>query len=583
MTPVRWLAALSAFLIACTTDSVPTAAECAGARGRVQLTGPLTEDLDVVCPGVQYEVPETLVVRAGATLSIGPGVTISFAESVGLVVGDESGGAIVAEGTPDAPVTLTSLDGEGSWWNGVVVEAGATNAVFRHAVFDRAGATDAGPVREGAALRVSSQAEVVDSTFRGSLGYGVRFDDGASAVAFSGNSFADNDAEMVSIFGNHVGSLGGRLQAAVGDAVRVQGDTIEASATWGDIGAPYRIVDDLRVGGEESPTLTIEPGVVLRFAAQASLTVGQNGPGAIVARGTQQERIVFTSDDDTPAPGDWEGVQIESGTADFLGVDFRYAGDAQFDTSVATQAGLAVLGGEVSLEDCGLFDHDFVGLRVGPDGRLSRFVGNRFEGNVESPLRVSVEALGSLSGANVFDQGDVIQVDGGTVSQTATWSDVGAPYRIQDDVYVEGGSEPVLTLEPGVELRLARDVSVVLGFDQPGRIEAVTVNDDPIVFTSGSMSPPAPGDWGALIFDRNGGGILDGIEFAYCGDATSDGSQEIEACIGIVGPARPTIQRCALRRSQQHGIEYELGGSFVDTVGTSNSFDFIGGEPIFID
>jgi len=57
-------------------------------------------------------------------------------------------------------------------------------------------------------------------------------------------------------------------------------------------------------------TLTIDPGSVIRFrqkGAQAPLLVVQ---GRIVAAGTRETPVLFTSGYDTPAPGDWQGILL---------------------------------------------------------------------------------------------------------------------------------------------------------------------------------------------------------------------------------------------------------------------------------
>lgn len=67
------------------------------------------------------EVDVDRIVDAASTLTIEPGVTVTFAPGAGLVIE----GTLVARGTEGSPITFT---GEG--WGGVRFEAGSTDATF---------------------------------------------------------------------------------------------------------------------------------------------------------------------------------------------------------------------------------------------------------------------------------------------------------------------------------------------------------------------------------------------------------------------------------------------------------------------
>ncbi len=87
---------------------------------------------------------------------------------------------------------------------------------------------------------------------------------------------------------------------------------------------PYIIRNSLSVG--YNATLTIESGTVLKFEPGASLVID----GSIMAQGTSDSPVVFTSarddrylgdtngdgDATTAAPGDWAGIQLPDGSVD---------------------------------------------------------------------------------------------------------------------------------------------------------------------------------------------------------------------------------------------------------------------------
>lgn len=89
-----------------------------------------------------------------------------------------------------------------------------------------------------------------------------------------------------------------------------------------DLGVPYRIGDSsvdrfgIGEGGRNArrvTTLTVEPGVVLRFAPGTRLAVEHYtgdfaASGVLRAVGTAARPIVMTSAAASPRPGDWGGV-----------------------------------------------------------------------------------------------------------------------------------------------------------------------------------------------------------------------------------------------------------------------------------
>jgi len=101
----------------------------------------------------------------------------------------------------------------------------------------------------------------------------------------------------------------------------INNSPITISTTMHDRGVPYRVGQqdsmELRVvAGVGMPlaTLTIEPGVIVRFNkdgvmhVQPGSSYTEAARGALVAVGTEAKPIVFTSGTAAPAAGDWFGV-----------------------------------------------------------------------------------------------------------------------------------------------------------------------------------------------------------------------------------------------------------------------------------
>jgi hypothetical protein len=83
----------------------------------------------------------------------------------------------------------------------------------------------------------------------------------------------------------------------------------EVSGIWSKAGSPYTVTGDINVA--KNRTLTIEPGVVVRFAGRFRLTVGYRA--TLQATGTPQDRIVFTAVDTQEG---WFGIRFVNSAAD---------------------------------------------------------------------------------------------------------------------------------------------------------------------------------------------------------------------------------------------------------------------------
>ncbi|MFH1288064.1 MAG: PKD domain-containing protein [bacterium] len=86
--------------------------------------------------------------------------------------------------------------------------------------------------------------------------------------------------------------------------------SIESDETWTFENSPYIVTGSVVVS--ESVILTIQPGVVVKFDPGTSLRID----GRLVARGTTDSTITFTSNSPSPANGDWGAISFTNTTMD---------------------------------------------------------------------------------------------------------------------------------------------------------------------------------------------------------------------------------------------------------------------------
>ena len=113
---------------------------------------------------------------------------------------------------------------------------------------------------------------------------------------------------------------------------------ITQNATWNLAGSPYIVTGDVTVNS--TVTLTIDAGVEVKFNGNYSLIVN----GTLNSLGTAAQRVKFTSNQTTPARGDWNRIQINNGssTLNYLEVEYSNEGIylAQNVTGVTIQNGI---------------------------------------------------------------------------------------------------------------------------------------------------------------------------------------------------------------------------------------------------
>ena len=79
----------------------------------------------------------------------------------------------------------------------------------------------------------------------------------------------------------------------------------------------------------------------------------------------------------------------------------------------------------------------------------------------------------------------------GVIEQSTSWARASCPVEVVGDLYVQGPSGPVLTIEPGCEVRVRAGLGIYVAYDgQPGGLSAAGTADQPIRFVSAGREEP---------------------------------------------------------------------------------------------
>lgn len=333
-------------------------------------------------------VTSTVTVEAGASLWVEACAVVRLAPDASIVADDEAAG-LGAAGDVERPVVFERAD-ESAAWGALVAFAPAT-IQLQHTTLRGGGGTTADIAaadHAGASLVVRNQTgTAVDQLFVDTV---VVEDSTGVGVLLQHTGFLNSSTGLtVRGAGSHPVYLGAGnatrlpegsyddnttrtiLLQSVGAAAYDNTEAIVHDATLPNRGVPYQVGPadvgaDILVGDgrAESPaaTLTIEPGVELRFRTSTSalgqllvtgklVDGGSAEQGALVAVGTAEAPIVFTSMNPSPAAGDWLGLSLRVQVADATRVEHvevRYAGG----DSLTTGRCVAAAGADNNDADC---------------------------------------------------------------------------------------------------------------------------------------------------------------------------------------------------------------------------------------
>lgn len=342
------------------------------------------------------------------------------------------------------------------------------------------------------------------------------------------------------------------------------GNIIE-NETWEPSGNPHIVKTDISV--ENNATLTIKPGCVVMFDPGVDFYCGYNGTaGAIVAEGTADSIIRFTSNIAVPSPGDWQAIEIYGdamSTTSFKYCTIEYGGSSEnYGSFYVENFGIQIL-------NCTISNSASYGIVTTENGYFKAFNNNVVTGCASYPLYMHAEYVRTIGSGNGFtgNTKDAILIEGGEVVTTATWPDQAVPYEIENDVSIgDDGNSPTLTIGPGATLKMRNGVEFYVGYEKPGGLIA-DGSSSQITFTS-STNPPAKGDWDCISFYANSIDAkckLKNCKVEYAGNGEYGNIYIVDALPEITGDS--------IGYSKGYGI-YVSGQEYPDTttLRTSNTF-----------
>jgi hypothetical protein len=326
---------------------------------------------------------------------------------------------------------------------------------------------------------------------------------------------------------------------------------ITASVTWLE-GKTYFIQGDIYV--DNNAVLTIQPGTVIKFGASASLSFGSSSNATLIANGTAQKPIIFTSDAPAPAPGAWEGIYFLSHTLNNTSMSYC---QISFAGSNSTFGALNANGVDISVDHCSITNSASYGVwtyYANNYGGFSTFTNNTISSTAKYGIYIHAQKVGAIGTGNVITNTPGVLINGDFKSSTATtWRNLGVPYIVDSEMDIDG----TLTIEPGTAFKFESAGWMAIGYYNATTFTAEGTAQAPITFTSNSSSPIA-GAWrGFNIYDN----IQTNSKFKYC-IIDYAGSNSSNGAFKMSGTSSVNFSYNIIRNSSSYGIVCDADAGF---------------------
>jgi hypothetical protein len=395
-------------------------------------------------PGLEgYEFDKSGLVVAEGTLTLEPGTTLISPTDSAIVL---QGGHLTAVGTPEQPITFTSVtDSAASRWGGIFFWDGSAELI--HTRIRYAG-EDVGQqaVSTLHVYEVPDGQEVVleDSIIEGSGGYAIAVEvDNLHQLHLQNNQFTNNALNRILVLPDIDGGDG----SLAGSAAMPGQNGLES----------YELLSHMVVPA--TMTLTLGAGATLMMPDMGQFLDVQ---GHLEVAGTAVNPVLITSSGDLPS-NQWLGINVTSGSAHFAHTTLRYAETPLFIFSE--------VGGDVMLENSTIEENSVYPIFLTSEA-LHRLKMNNVSFSNNVPNRIAIE-LNSAPGVMATLSGDVLLTP--------------QPGLEAYEIIEGAGTFTVLNVPQGITLSLAAG-TVVLSDNViivDGRIEANGTELEPVIFEDG--------------------------------------------------------------------------------------------------
>lgn len=370
-------------------------------------------------------------------------------------------------------------------------------------------------------------------------------------------------------------------------------ENVDADTTWIDLFSDpampdYIVKDNISVNA----LLNLEPGVVVHLDEDIILTVESGG--TLVAQGTEDNKITFTSSDEAGQVY-WGGLLFNSSSANNLlshvKVSYGGGGDLMYLYGGVNSYAGANIGinenGKLQMTHTEISYSEGDGMVINGSDNLTLFTNNTFSNNSDYAMTISINLAGQIDTTNAFNDNtetnekeNTIRVYDSTLEEDQEWLalDGGASYLFVSDVTINAA----LTINEGTRLEFEEDVKMTI--ETEGTLIAKGTQDNKVVFTSANIGGGIK--WGGILVNSsNVNNALDYVDVSHAGGSDilyiyNGINSYVGANIAISDNAKLKITNSIISHSEGHGIVVDDEGSI--SAFASNNFNNNSGYPILM-
>ena len=350
---------------------------------------------------------------------------------------------------------------------------------------------------------------------------------------------------------------------------------ITSDETW--IEGIHIITGDVNVDGA---TLTIEAGAIIKFNSNRALHVGYNASQAgatLIANGTADKMITFTSSAATKSAGDWNYIWFDEGASKISSMQYcslEYGGGKSDDYGT-----IHIRESAVSLSNSMIKLSESHGLSLDGEGYFEAFNNNLVEQNGLSAISIEANYAHTIGEGNTLISEMGIIIKGSKLEMgDVTWLKQSTAYVIESNLYVGSSSGTSLTLAPGVEISMGLGRAIYFGQNSTfGTLNAVGTAQNRIRITSNAQDgAKSAGDWDYIYFSSGAG---TSSRLAYCDIEFGGGYSPSYGMIYLNGSGM-SLTNSTISNSETEGISMKDDALFTDC--SDNVFEDNTGFPIKI-
>lgn len=330
-------------------------------------------------------------------------------------------------------------------------------------------------------------------------------------------------------------------------------DVVDCPQTLTGVESQARVIasscTSVRVRGQyviDGGSLTIAPGVELRFEPGAVLEVGRDSPGVLTVQGTPEQPVRMIADSVSDS-GRWQGVRLHARASGSSLAQLEIAG-----AGTTEQAALRIAATDVTIAGLKIRASNALALElVGEVGPTMSGVELSGTGVI---ARATASAIAALNDATLEPSAQIAILPG-KIATRVEWPP--HVYRIDGVIRIEGeAQQPAqLSLTPGAELRFGPDARLVVGGLGPGSLSASGMPVNPAMPSNlpAELGPPRggrillraaegeqPGSWSGVLVQDQGELQLSAVEL------TGGGARD-EGVILAEANATVNLEGCSLR------------------------------------